>query len=126
MTARRHRIIGKSRYPAWAKIMRFYIGNGRIFVCAYHFSNRRAASPFFHRIVHAAGHGEAHAKKRDADNEKNEDRTNNGKFNGRGPTLVVAYVCPEKAHGYFNRIIEVFMIGVGNTPATVTPGNIGA
>jgi hypothetical protein len=49
--------------------------------------------------MHAAGHGEAHAKKRNAYNEKNEDGAHDGKFNGRGATLVAAYVGPETAHG---------------------------
>ena len=99
MTAGRRGIIGKSRNPAWAKVMGFYVGNSRIFAAAYGFSHGGAARAFFHGIMHAAGHGEAHAKKRYAYNEKNEDRTHDGKFNGRGATLVAAYVCPKTAHG---------------------------
>src|SRR6185312_11013120 len=99
MTAGRHGIIGKSRNAAWAKVMGFCIGNSRIFVVAYHFSHGGTARAFFHGIMHAAGHGEAHAKKRDADNEKNEDRTHDGKFNSRGAPFVAAYICPETTHG---------------------------
>lgn len=99
MTAGRRGIIGKSRNPAWAKVMGFYVGNSRIFAAADGFSHGGAARAFFHGIMHAASHGEAHAKKRYAYNEKNEDRTHDGKFNGRGATFVAAYVCPETAHG---------------------------
>ena len=99
MSACRRGIIGKGWNPAWAKVMGFYVRDSRIFVAAYGFSHGGAARAFFHGIMHAAGHGEAHAKKRYAYNEKNEDRAHDGKFNGRGATLVAAYVGPEMTHG---------------------------
>src|SRR4249919_2240382 len=99
MSACRRGVIGKSGNRAWAKVMGFYIGNSRVFVGAYGFSHGGAARTFLHGIMHAAGHGEAHAKKRNAYNEKNKDRAHDGKFNGRGTTLVATYVGPETAHG---------------------------
>ena len=99
MSAGRRGIIGKSGNATWAKVMGFYIGNSRVFIAAHHFSHGGAARAFFHGIMHAAGHGEAHAKKRNAYNEKNEDGAHDGKFNGRGATLVATYVGPEMAHG---------------------------
>lgn len=99
MSACRRGIIRKGWNPAWAKVMGFDIGNSRIFAAADRFSNGGAARAFFHGIVHAAGHGEAHAKKRNAYNEKNKDRAHDRKFNGRGALLVAAYVGPETAHG---------------------------
>ena len=99
MSACRPGIIGKSRNATWAKVMGLRIGNSRAFVAAYRLPHRGTARAFFHGIMHAAGHSEAHAKKRYAYNEKNEDRAHDGKFNGRGATLVATYVGPETAHG---------------------------
>ena len=79
MSACRPGIIGKSRNATSAKVMGLCIGNSRVFVAAYRFSHGGTARAFFHGIMHAAGHSEAHAKKRNAYNEKNEDRTDDGK-----------------------------------------------
>jgi len=42
---------------------------------------------------------EAHAKKRDADNEKNEDRTDDGKLDCRRAFLVAKYFSFKPSHG---------------------------
>src|SRR5689334_4392494 len=99
MSACRRWIVGKSRNTAGTEVMGFCVGDRRIFVAAHHFSNRGAARAFFHGIMHTAGHGQAHAKKCYAYNEKDKDRTHKRKFNGRGPSLVASYVYPKTAHG---------------------------
>jgi len=90
MSAHRPGIIGKSWDASWAEVMGLRIGNGRIFITAYHFPHRGTARAFFYGIMHAAGHGEAHAKKRYAYNEKNENRTDDCKLNRRRASLIAA------------------------------------
>ena len=90
MSACRPGIIGKSRNATWAKVMGLRIGNSRVFVAAYRFPHGSTARAFFHGIMHAAGHSEAHAKKRYAYNEKNEDRTDDCKLDCRRASLIAA------------------------------------
>src|SRR5262245_21580030 len=98
MPAYRRGIIGESRNAARAKIMGFCIGDSRTFVAAYQFSYRGTARAFFHGIMHAAGHTEAHANKGYAYNEKDEDRPDDGKFNGRRASLVATHAGFDLSH----------------------------
>src|SRR5262245_48044410 len=98
MSTDRRGIIRESRNAARTKIMSFCIGNSRVFVATHHFSYRGTPRAFFHRIVHAPGHGHTHAKKGDANNEKDKDRSDDGKFNGRRAALISANAGSEPPH----------------------------